>query len=81
MLLTEDDVKNLALACKKSCELNPLPSSVYNSGPSIPCHLKDDIAKYSGHDVPVKYNQSLWKNVLQKWQPKEQVSLTIQAAA
>ena len=27
-LLTEEDVKNLALACKKSCDLDPLPSSI-----------------------------------------------------
>ena len=27
-LLTEGDVKNLALACKKSCDLDPLPSSI-----------------------------------------------------
>ena len=27
-LLTEEDVKNLALACRKSCDLDPLPSSL-----------------------------------------------------
>ena len=27
-LFTEEDVKNLSLACKKSCDLDPLPSSI-----------------------------------------------------
>ena len=27
-LLSEEDVKNLALTCKKSCDLDPLPSSI-----------------------------------------------------
>ena len=27
-LLTEEGVKNLAPACKKSCDLDPLPSSI-----------------------------------------------------
>ena len=26
--LTEEDAKNLGLACKKSCDLHPLPSSI-----------------------------------------------------
>ena len=30
-LLTEEHVKNFALACKKSCDLDPLPSSILSS--------------------------------------------------
>ena len=57
-LLTEEDVKNLAVACKKSCDIDPLPSSI----PSV--HLLPVITKMINLSLKTGRFVDEWKNAL-----------------
>ena len=60
-LLTEEDVKNLALACKKSCDLDPLPSSILSVQLD---HLLLVITKMINLSLKTGRFADEWKNAL-----------------
>ena len=60
-LLTEGDVKNLALACKKSCDLDPLPSSILSIHLD---HLLPVITKMINLSPKTGRFADEWKNAL-----------------
>ena len=60
-LLTEEDVKNLALACKKSCDLDPLPSSILSIQLD---HLLPVITKMIHLSLKTGWFADEWKNAL-----------------
>ena len=60
-LLTEDDVRKLALACKKSCELDPLPSSILSLHLD---HLLPVITKMINLSLKTGRFADEWKNAL-----------------
>ena len=61
VLLTEEDVKNLALACKKSCDLDPLPSSILSIHLD---HLLPVITKMINLSLKTGRFTDEWKNAL-----------------
>ena len=60
-LLTQGDVKNLALACKKSCDLDPLPSSILSIHLD---HLLPVITKMTNLSPKTGRFADEWKNAL-----------------
>ena len=60
-LLTEEDVKNLALACQKSCDLDPLPSSILSIQLD---HLLPVITKMINLSLKTGWFAHEWKNAL-----------------
>ena len=60
-LLSEEDVKNLALACKKSCDLDPLPSSTLSIHLD---HLLPVITKMINLSLKTGRFADEWKNSL-----------------
>ena len=60
-LLTVEDVKNLALACKKSCDLDPLPSSILSIQLD---HLLPVITKMINLSLKTGWFADEWKNAL-----------------
>ena len=59
--LTEEDVKNLGLACKKSCDLHPLPSSILSIHLD---HLLPVITKTINLSLKTGRLADEWKNAL-----------------
>ena len=60
-LLTEEDVKNLTLACKKLCDLDPLPSSILSIHLD---HLLPVITKMINLSLQTGWFTDEWKNAL-----------------
>ena len=60
-LLTEEDVKNLALSCKNSCDLDPLPSSILSIHLD---HLLPLITKMVNLSLKTGRFADEWKNAL-----------------
>ena len=60
-LLTEDDVRKLAVACKKSCELDPRPSSILSIHRD---HLLPVITKMTNLSLKTGRFADEWKNAL-----------------
>ena len=60
-LLTEEDVKKLALACSKSCDLDPLPSSIVSIHLD---HLLPVITKTINLSLKTGRFANEWKNAL-----------------
>ena len=60
-LLTEEAVKNSALACKKSCDLDPLPSSILSVQLD---HLLPVITKVMDLSLRTGWFADEWKNAL-----------------